>query len=84
MSTLLLCLAVPAYVLVGLLVVALVESADKPMSDAELWGCVLLWPIVAVVALALYILVFGLVIVAMLVSVVQQLTTKRKEQNESL
>jgi len=45
MNTLIACLAVPAYVLVGLLVVALVESADKPMSDAELWGCVLLWPI---------------------------------------
>lgn len=82
MNTLLLCLAVPAYVLVGLLVVAIVESADKPMSDAELWGCVLLWPIVAVIVLALYILTLGLVIVTMLVSAIQttiQIITNRKE-----
>lgn len=79
MNTLLVCLAVPSYILVGLLVVAFVESADKPMSDAELWACVLLWPIIAAIIIAAYVLTLGLVIVAMLVSVVQQLTTKRKE-----
>lgn len=82
MNTLLLCLAVPAYILVGLLVVAIVESAaDKPMSDAALWACVLLWPIIAVIVLVLYILAFGLVIVAMLVSLVQTTiqTINRKE-----
>ena len=82
MNTILVCLAVPAYVLVGLLVVAIVESADKPMSDAALWACVLLWPIIAVIVLVLYILAFGLVIVTMIVAVIQttiQTITNRKE-----
>ena len=82
MNTLLVCLAVPSYILVGLLVVAFVESADKPMSNAELWGCVLLWPIIAAIIIAAYILTLGLVIVVMLVSVVQttiQSISNRKE-----
>lgn len=79
MNALLVCLAVPAYILVGLLVVALVESADKPMSDAELWGCVLLWPIIAVIGIAACVLRSGIVVVAILISIVQQLTTKIKE-----
>lgn len=79
MSTLLICLAVPAYILVGLLVVAAVESADKPMSDVALWACVLLWPIIAAIIIAAYVLTLGLVIVAMLVSVVQTTIERRSK-----
>ena len=79
MNTLLVCLAVPVYILVGLLVVAFVESADKPMSTEELCGCVLLWPIIATIIIAAYLLTLGIVVFVILISIVQQLTTKRKE-----
>ena len=79
MNTLLVFLAVPVYILVGLLVVAFVESADKPMSDAELWACVLLWPIIAAIIIAAYVLTLGLVIIVMLVSVGQTIIERRSK-----
>lgn len=80
MNTLLICIAAPLYIIIGLGVVALVESEYKPMSTAALWACILLWPVVVAGILALYVLTLAVVSIVLAISVIQE--HKNRKENK--
>lgn len=80
MNTLLIILAVPVYVLVGLLVVASVDIEDdgEVASSAELWACVMCWPAIVLAAISLFVLKF-MIAIALLIICMLTTTNNRKD-----